>query len=140
VPNTLSSTENWAQLFKACQGDWEHYEIGLNKLRNSLKREIDAMTRDEFLRRYVKNDEMFRFVRIHWPILFSSKDTGWRLFQGCAERNLKARKLIGTVGTPSKETEAKIEELKECLQEVFGKNKPLVKPFDRLIACYRGRL
>ncbi len=140
IPSTLSSPEDWDKLFDACKGDWEQYELGLNKLRNSLKREIDVMSREEFLRRYARDDHMINFVRVHWPTLLSSKDTGWRLFQGCAERNLHARKLISTVGTKAIEREHKIEELKVCLHEVFAKGKPLMPPFDRLIGCYRSHL
>lgn len=140
VPSSLQSPGDWDKLFNACEGDWDQYESGLNKLRGNLKREIDAMAQHEFMRRYQKDDPMIRFVRVHWPILFSGKDTGWKIYQGCAERNLGVRKLFGTTGSTVKERAAKIDNLRGCVEQVFSPNQPVPPPFDRLLECYRRRL
>jgi hypothetical protein len=132
----LSTAQDWDQLFATCESNWQKYDNDLNRLRTVLKREIDAMTEAEYNKRYQNDDPMIRFVRAHWPAVFSAKDPGWNMYQACAELNLDARKALSDVALTRVERKKVITKFNDCVLGVWAPRGPLPKPFDRLLACY----
>lgn len=127
---------DWRQVLDSCDSNWPKYNNDLNKVRTELKREIDNLSQDQFLKRFVKDDPMILFVRVHWPTLFSGKDTGWMLYQGCAEKNMKARNLLNSPTPTRQERKEKIDDFERCLRAVFAPQGPLPPVYNRMLACY----
>jgi len=135
APST--ATIDFKPLFTICENNWDKYDTDLNKLRSSLQRQFDAMPKEEFLTRYMNDDLTIRFVRIHWPSMFSKKDSGWSLYRGCAERNADIRKLLSSPGASRERLKAKIDDLEGYVRSMFAPRGPMPQPFARLLACYR---
>lgn len=130
----FKSTKDWTQLFEKCENSWDKYDADLSRLRSSLQREVDQMTRDEYLKRWRENDATIRYIRIHWPAIFAAKDQGWAFYQACSDGNWKVRKNLTSASASKKEKLEAIKELEECIGAIF----PGVPfPFDRLLTCYR---
>lgn len=130
---TLKSKENWNQLFATCESSWEKYDADLARLRISVKRDVDKMTREEYLQRWKDKDPTIRFVRLHWPSLFAPVDGGWEFYQACADHNWKVRKALGSAAATKAEKLSEVKGLENCIDSIF----PGVPfPFDRIITCY----
>lgn len=136
---TLKSPENWQKLFQLCETDWQKYDSDLSKVRSALKREIDGMTPEQYTKRWNQHDPVIRFARIHWPILFSDKDTMWDFYQGCTERNFEVRKVLNSASASKQEKESKVRDFEGCLNRVFAHKEKHAPPFDKLLACYKKR-
>lgn len=137
LPAMAANRFDWKALYRKCETDWVRYDADLKKLRASFQREFDAMSREEFLKRYMNDDRKIHFSRIHWPSMLSTKDSGWEIFRGCAERNLKVRNALSSANSSRKEKNEKINDLENCLHAVFAPRGPVPPPFDGLLACYR---
>lgn len=134
----LKTKSDWDKLFQACESSWSKYEADLARLRSTLKREINSMSQEQYEKKYYKDDEKIRFIRVHWPSDFSSKDSGWAMYKDCAGLNWEARKLLNSPSSDKKDKEKVIKGFERCLQKTFyGRSEKIGHPFDRLLACYR---
>lgn len=132
-----TATIDWKPLFEICESNWEKYDTDLIRLRGTLQRQFDAMSKEEFLKRYMNDDMTIRFVRVHWPSMFSKKDSGWSIYLGCAERNSDTRKILSSAGATHDQRQAKIDDFESCVRPLFAPRGPMPQPFARLLACYR---
>jgi hypothetical protein len=133
---SLKKPDDWKQLFSVCETDWGQYDADLNRLRTSVKRETDAMTEAQYRERWTANDPMIRFVRIHWPAIFESKDPGWRFYKNCSDLNWEVRKSLTSATESKAERQKKIGKFKDCVVGLFSRDPKPVPPFDSLLACY----